>query len=894
MSPPILNFAQSPVGTLYISDGFRKVRTWDGMSSASAQAGIDAPTGLRGSSAGNGLISGIIYVGARFLDATNQPSNIDIASDAISIAGGSGAVTSASNQSPIIVKTQSPHGLPDTTGMAAASWPQVQISGVQGNTAANGVWLVYTGATLTWAAGSVAIPQDGLHFALVSTAAASSVYDSVTLASQLLSVGNGLGSAGSWQQGAGSISYSIDAPIDSRAAQIQWLRTKSGDASVFYVDGTTTCSATAQSAYSAGQVAVTTGQTLVQGISASWTDDLGLVGRIITIGGFAYYIVSADIVNQRLEIAVSYIGNTGTFSYVIGATSSGGGSSFTSSNTDAQLGIEVPLEDANGNDLAINRFGEPPDDKMFLAQYSGRFLAFGYPVWTQGKVALGGSSEFFPSGYGGATGPTTVACQNCGLTSDMQLAGRTILFQGSTTAHTIQSFSATDQTITLTGSYSETANISTGYAILPDTGSGRRTFDWSDATYPSGWNPLDSVGVPEDQWAGNSVGAAVLDRILYLLGEYRCWRVAFQQSPTVDGAQFLGPQRGVLNTRTSIIVEGILYCMDRQGIYALASGQVQTISTPIHDLFDPQRPTAQKINFRWAQNFHVAHDPEHETIRWFVSMCGRYPRHCLCYQYRFNRWWVEEFGFDIGSSTMGRVAGRFLVFLGAEGHNIFAMETGFLDCGVSAAYTIRASVTTAGPTWITAQGASFDTSWPANCVSVDIVSGRGIGQRRRIVDVATGKLYVDQPWLVMPDASSVFQVGGIRWKYKSGSYRWASGESQPSGNADSFVRRKIELLFQPTVNESLVTANVFYDQNTEPESWGYSRAPAGFNDVEVDANSPDLLINTQEALGRVQLFISGGRETRAGGHAYVNVGLSGVTNGERHRIYQLSIYGAEG
>lgn len=806
MPGQICNFALDTLGRLFVSTGFRQVRAWDGVQANDWDAGVPAPTALTATTSGQGGITGTLDAAVRWIDRFGQPSDLFLATNnPVVISSGSGTITNASNTNPIIITSSAPHGLPnsDLTTIPTTNWPQVTISGVQGNTAANGTYAVYTSTTIpvnVLSGGSfISVTLTANQFLLALVTGTPGV-DWVP--------GNGAYTAGgSWSQGAGTFSYQAVSAAPAQAVKIQLLRTIDGDSSVFYVD---------------------------------------------------------------LEQNAT-------------------GGTFNSTNTDSQLGEAVPLFDANNNDLALERFGQPPPDKPQMVQMSGRFVAFGYPTWTQGKIAV-------------VNGSPTVTCQNCGLTSDMQLVGRTLVVRGAANQYTISAFSAVAQTITLSGNYLDASNISAAYAILPDTGAGRRTFDFSDPLYSAAFNPLDSLAVPEDSAAGPSVGLIVLDRIAYLFAEFRAWRLSFQQSPSVDGAQALGSQRGILNTRCAIAVEDSIYVLDRQGVYVLQGGQVSALSVPVHDLFDTQRPQTGTINFRWSQYFHGVHDPENETVKWFVSMDGRYPHHALCYHYRFQKWWIENWNFAIGSSALGYVAGRPVVFLGAEGGNIFAANTGLTDGLSSSGYTTQGKVTAAGFTWFQCTGAVFNAAWPAACVSVDIVAGTGAGQRRRLANIDasnSAKYWVDQPWNVLPDTTSVFQIGGIAWTFTSGIYRFQDGNAQqPSDGASP---RRIELTFQPTEGQSQFVAQLFYNHDTEPDVFENTRLASDTNGITVTPGSPNIGIQagpitkpdgtTFANQGRTQLPMTGSRETRSGGREFLAVQLSGVTNGEKHKLYQLSLKG---
>ena len=128
------SFAESPDGLLYFGSGMDPVMRWDGRSNFAETAGVEGPStqpALTGS--GNGAIVGTYRAYVRFLDQYDNPSNVSPVSDEYDADGATGTITDASNAVPIVV-TSAAHGL--TTGAT------VKITGVEGNTAANGTWTI--------------------------------------------------------------------------------------------------------------------------------------------------------------------------------------------------------------------------------------------------------------------------------------------------------------------------------------------------------------------------------------------------------------------------------------------------------------------------------------------------------------------------------------------------------------------------------------------------------------------------------------------------------------------------------------------------------------------------------------------------------------------------------
>lgn len=882
MPTPIKNFAQSPAGNLFISDGFNKVAFWDGLSADFETAGLAAPTSgaLTATASGTGDLTGKFYLYQRFVDRHGQPSNAvpgAAATQPFYAVNGSGSITNVTNTSPMTVTTSAAHGL--------TSGDIVFITGVRGATTANGKWGITVTSTTQFQLSTAfdattSPPSNSSSIAsVVGIAVDSGVagYDSITLYVNVtspafvstLTAGTSRVSLSGTNIGIPVVGYTYY--LDSVASYKVWQIT---GATQFRITG---AFSTVKSAYPYGSNTLGT-----TGAASALATGTSTAGGTYTGGGT--WLRGASTINYanlgsaptqavKRQVLRTKDGDTSLLWVDVDAADEDD-TTHSSTNADDSLSESYAFTELNGDDLLLNRFGEPDAAKPYMAHHGGRMLQWGFPIWDQGKVAVTNGSD-------------TVVGQNTGWTADMQLVGRVIYVAGASVSYTIESFNATTQTLTLTENYSDSTDDSVGYAIIPDGGASRRLFGWSDVQYQSAFDPTDALGVPEDGLAGEGTNLFSLDRVAWLCADNRMWRLVFSEEPAKDGQLSLGPQRGCINSRCAVTVEGSTYLLDRQGVYRLSGNSVEPVSTAIHDLFDPERPGRWKINFRWSKYFHAVHDQEHETILWFVSMSGRYPRHVLCYQYRLDRWWIEEWPLAIASSTLGNLGNRRQVFLGCEGRTIIAKGHGNLDGITPGQGTVRGTISTAGVNWFTSAGATFPSTWPDQMLSVDIVAGRGKGQRRRIIkrdSVDTTKLYVDQPWLVRPNSESVFQIAGVRWYFQSGWYNWSE--------TDAEVNRRIDATFQPSEATSIVDLRVYANHSETPKVWDFSRSASDNENVRVIKDSDAIELIQTEADGHFWVGVPGHRETRAAGDRYVSIELRGVTNGERHRLYQLEIRGA--
>lgn len=862
MSAPIRYFAQSPDGKLYITDGFRKAQVWDGLYASIEDAGIAAPTTsvMTATPSGVGRISGKLYGYQRFLDRHGQPSNAvpgNSSTQPLFVLGATGDIENVSSASPMEITTTAAHGL--TTG------DTVTISDVGGLTSANGTFRITVTASdkfkLQASAGSTGTTTASAQGPISRIEA---VTETVGLVTYNLLVFTTLDATTVTRGGKVSF-YGCTLP-GAPSANINFGQYSIVN-STTYTTGTTF---TIQNVW--GATGVDTSGGMVLGYTPFKSTPNGTyTGGGVWLKGAAQISYSAvgspDSRAVTRQILRTKNGDATTLWLDVESTNMAA-TSFSSTNTDDDLSESFPITELDGDDLMLNRFGEPPDDKPYFAHHYGRFIGWGFPVWNQGKVAV-------------TNGSATVTGQNTGWTSDMELEGRTLFVVGSSTPLTISSFNATTQTLTLETAYSGTTSISSAYAIIPDSGE-RRTFYWSDNEWTSAWNATNGLAVPEDPIAGEGSGIIVHDRVVYLCGENRIWRLTFQEEPSKDGAQVFGPQRGLINHRCAVGVEDTRYLLDRQGIYQMEGGNITPISTGIHDLFDQERPGKWKINWKWSKYFHAVHDQEHETIQWFVSLGGRYPRHAICYQYRTERWWLDEYPFAVTSSALGTLGTRRQVFLGCEGRRIYAAGYGSLDGATPNSGTLRGTVATSGLTWATISGATFPSSFVN--LPVHVVSGKGRGQRRRIVAVSGDKLTVDFPWLDTPDTTSILQIAGIAATFKSGWYPWAGGDTE--------VNRRIDFVFEPCASEAVVDLRLYHDHSETPENSEYTRETTDNDGVATTKGNPNIQIDLTNERGNVTIGIPGQCETRASGGKFIAIELQTVTNTDRQRYYEATIAGA--
>jgi hypothetical protein len=544
--------------------------------------------------------------------------------------------------------------------------------------------------------------------------------------------------------------------------------------------------------------------------------------------------------------------------------------SLTSTNTDAALSV---LTAVPATDLFLN--GTPPTHKRVIANHLGRMFAAvdmesstGTVQVTNGSVNVNVTGGFFLNVFVGRQLRVTGATQTytiASLTSNLINPGQTQL--------------------QLTVPYADASDPYATYSIRPAP-TERRLIYFSRALLPESWPASNAISVQED---GDEItGLMPFSSFLYVLERRHVYRFTFQSDPLTDGFIFQALNRGCVNQRCWVAVEGTAYMLDDQGIHAYAGARdSDPISAAIQDVF---RFSDSPFRVNWAAQrwFHAVHFAPQEVIRWFVALSGQYlPYHAICYNYRQKRWWIEEWPQNVGGSVAGRLQGSPQVYLGATSGRVLAMWQGTLDGfdfhGVGVP---RGQVSNAYPDSFTSPGAAFNAVF-ANA-PVSIVDGRGKGQQRIVAGTVQKDgtyIRVTQPWLIQPDATSVYQFGGVQWRVQLGWWRTLLDEQ--------LNERYIAVVFQTCTQPALATLRLFTDFSSAPTPW---RGDWTLNDgdgVRTVKDSPDVVLDLTKATGYVKKRFPGHREFFTDGPRYLSFQLSGVSNQDWQRIFYVMCGGVD-
>lgn len=545
--------------------------------------------------------------------------------------------------------------------------------------------------------------------------------------------------------------------------------------------------------------------------------------------------------------------------------------SFSDTLADSQLRAQeaVALLDGQNNDAA-NVHAQPVDSKSFIQAHHERIFMAGEEPYAEGSVAVTFGSD---------------SVEGHGTEWPANFAGRLLWLPGAEQVYEIESVDAEAQTLTLTQAYQGNTDPYTPYAIRPSAAN-RRLVYFSEAGLPESWPATSAVSPQED---GDEItGLMSKGSFLYILERRHIYRLTFQDSPIEDGFIFLTAGRGCVNNRCYAVIDDRAFMLDEAGVYSFGGGQqVEEVSQPIQDMFEPARGSRKpRYRIRWGASrwFHCVYDPGQRVIRWFVTLSGNgIPRHAICLDLARTSWWVEEFPFPVGASAVGPLRGQRRVFLGGPGGRVYVMGEGTLDLVDGQAQTVRGGVTSSGVRTLTDSQATFTSG----CVNapVRIVSGKGKGQARVITGVTATRLSLDEPWLVRPDSTSVYQIGGVRYRYRTGWFRYAMLERENV--------RRLEVVFEPCEEEATLDARLYLDRSSAPVVWNYTQTSGQADGFAVTKDDTDWVADLTKSIGVVQRRIDGQKELFIDGMRFSSWELAGVTNTDTVTVYQVSLEGVQ-
>ena len=561
----------------------------------------------------------------------------------------------------------------------------------------------------------------------------------------------------------------------------------------------------------------------------------------------------------------------------VDATVTPGTSALTSSMPDDQLAQQeaVVLKAEDGTPLAL-RYAVPPSNRPFLINYLGRVFAAGDITYFAGCVSVTAGSNII---------------QGIGTQWSSSLTGRSIYVKGAARSYGILSINVSAQTCVLDRSYSDPSSLFSTY-LIRSSPADRKLLQWSEPDNPEAWPAWNALAIPEDN--DEIVGLFVRGTFLFIVEKRHIWRFQFTDDPGRTGHCFLAAERGALNHRVIACVDEGVFLLDESGVHVFDGTGTEPISEPVQAVFHSDGLTLS-YQIDWSADttlWHASVDPVRTTIRWFVAVQGAVGlTTALCYNYRIKRWWWEQYPVQVTSSCTGTMAeapnvgipsGFRRPLVGSECRVVLVLGEGGLDLAPDRG-TLRGTVGSADATSLTDPNASFDSSLPGTPVT--LVANKGAGQTRIISAVSAQTITIVKPWNITPDSTTIYQIGGIPWAWRSGWWDIEDEEGQ--------TNRDLALSYQPLASTTLVSCQFFYDHSTNPYVWAMDTNRDG---VITATGQPDITfdLTSSDVIPGWRIFRQARHTERyAYSDRYVQIYLAGVQNDQTVRIYQVSLRGVD-
>lgn len=538
-------------------------------------------------------------------------------------------------------------------------------------------------------------------------------------------------------------------------------------------------------------------------------------------------------------------------------------STFTSTKTDSDLvrSIGIPMFYGKDNIPYANRYGLPPNHKSVLVNHKGRVYAAVDAVYSDGHVEPLNDSTLLQ-----------------GVATDWRktFIGRMVYVDGALFPATIVDVDETNQVITMDAPLQGNLKKFAKYKVRPAPCEKQLVY-FSESALVDAWPIYNAISLPEDN--DEITGLHSDGQYLHIFKSNHLYRLTFQGDPS-DGAIYLEGRRGSINNRTWIYSDETIYAMDVIGIYKFDGQRFHNLSMPIQNLFQDDGTSIIAIDWNADKSlWHAAHDPARDTIRWFVNIIGQDSlQSAICYNYRTDRFWLEAYQSSISASSNATIGCR-RSLVGTDARRILCLSQGVYD-GIDGTGTVRGRVSFADQVSLTDSTASFEATEGA---PVAIVEGTGSGQVRTIATVTQTQLEVLQPWDTIPDTTSIYQIGGIPWIWRSGWFRF--------GQHEESVSRDVEIAWRPTSMPTTLNIRLFFDHNVNPRVWALSDSKDGIRTV---AGDPKIRVDLMTSRGWARQRMGGHAGHYAYGDTYESVEMSGVQGGSPVIISQLILNDIEG
>lgn len=457
--------------------------------------------------------------------------------------------------------------------------------------------------------------------------------------------------------------------------------------------------------------------------------------------------------------------------------------------------------------------------------------------------------------------------------------------KGYTTEYVIDSVNTSANTLTLASNYGGTTSKFLQYGVRPPSNR-RNLVHYSAPGEPESvfYDETDSttqfafaVRMQEDEDEIVHVGPS-MHGYLYVAKRHHLYRINCSNcNPRVSANFQLVVRRGSVGVNCVAVAQDECYFLDTEGVYRVGTGGWEDISEPIRDVF------RDAIHWERSPWFFAEVDKRRTVVKFFVCYGGeRWPRHALVWNYVRSAWCPIETHWSLGGATLARLSGREVLLVGGEHESVWEMG-GSQICDAKDDEALSGTITGATLLTLTDSSAAFTSSMVD--LPICITGGTGKRQVRRITErISATKVRVDKPWIVTPDTTSTYLVGGIPWAWRGGIHELVETTERN--------RREYRLAFEPTENAASFDVRSYLNHSKTPVEG--KQLSTQSNIVSFTPGSPDAVVNITrdlthgESPGAVD-FQYGGTSTSKGALSdrYSSIELRGFQGKDEVKIYDV-------
>ncbi len=523
-------------------------------------------------------------------------------------------------------------------------------------------------------------------------------------------------------------------------------------------------------------------------------------------------------------------------------------------------GTPVPLTYGDADLPFANANGVPPSHKTVIASHKGSIFAAADASYSVGHAQVAFNS---------------VVVQGVQTAWQTTMVGRLFYFDGAQNTYEIAAVNEATQQATLSTPFVDNPSPYCLYTIRPNPGE-RRLIYYSEPGLPESWPAYNAIAVPEDE--DQIIGIVSLGQYLYIIENRHIYRLTYQSDPA-SGMTFLVSHRGALSNRSYAETDQGMFMMDEVGVHLFDGEHSEPISAEIQNVFQGDGTSNLAIDWNQDQSlWHAAWDPIRTMVRFFVQMQGYDSMvHGICYNYMTKRWWIEQYPTAILCSANATIGAR-RCLVGTEARRVLCLSEGNYD-GVDGSGWLTGTCTSATSTTLTDTAASFED---VEGVSLTITAGTGVGQTAMVATNSDTTLTIVGEWGTTPDSTSVYQIAGIPWEWRTGWFRYLDEEESNS--------RDVDLTFKPLTIPGNIQIQLYYDHSSEPRVWNRTISQDGVSTVD---GSPLITVDLEGAVGWARQRLTGHGDAYAFNDRFISVDLSGVQAGQAVRVSQLVIDGVE-